>query len=152
MENTIGDRATAERDIRNLVKNCRGFLQDFEQTHHEDFMTSRRWQTTIDEVNSSLSNINVKKIEQLDTRPATYATDATRSAKLNDNTPYEYQHDTDGRLSRVDVDECVHTFDDFLAELRRGAFDKVYLTKPMKEQPSVVMKVLSPMQRYSSYH
>ena len=115
-------------------------------------MTRRRWQTSIDEVNSSLSNINVKKIEQLDTRPATYASDATRSRKLNDNTPYEYQHDPDGRLSRVDVGECVHTCDDFFAEFGRGAFGVVYLTKPTKEQPSVVMKVVSLMQRYSSAH
>ena len=41
----------------------------------------------------------------------------------------------------MDVGECVHTCDDFLAELGRGAFGVVYLTKPTKEQPSVVLKV-----------
>ena len=58
----------------------------------------------------------------------------------------------DGRLSRVDVGECVHTCDDFLAELGRGAFGVAYLTKPTKEQPSVVLKVVSPTQRYATTH
>ena len=46
---------------------------------HDTFKTNRHLQAAIDEVNGSLSNINVKKIEQLDTFPATYATDATRT-------------------------------------------------------------------------
>ena len=52
----------------------------------------------------------------------------------------------------MDIGECVQCSDDFLTELGRGAFGVVYLTKPTKEQPSVVMKVVSPMKRYWSAH
>ena len=52
----------------------------------------------------------------------------------------------------MDVGECVQTCDNFLTELGRGAYGVVYLTKPTNKQPSVVMKMLSPMQRYSSAH
>ena len=106
----------------------------------------------LDDLNGSLSNINVKKIEKLDTRPTTYATDATRTDKLNAHLPYADQCDPNGRLSSVDIGECVHTCDDFLAELGRGAFGVVYLTKPTNEQPSVALKVVSPLKRYSSAH
>ena len=46
----------------------------------------------------------------------------------------------------------MHSCDDFLAELGRGAFGVVYLTKPTKEQPSVALKVVSPLKLYSSAH
>ena len=111
------DSDIAVRDKRNLIQDIRGIVQDIEQAYHEDYETWRQWQSAIDEVNSSLSNSNVKKFEQLDNRPVAYATHAMRTDKLNDHLAYEYQWDRDGRLSRVDVGECVHTCEDFLANL-----------------------------------
>ena len=106
------------------------------EMHQNTIETNREIQHAIKMVNGLLVKVDVKKIERLDTRPATYATDATRTNKLNEHLPYEYQSDPTGHLSRVDVTECGHTCDDFLAELGRGAFGMVYLTKPTKEQPS----------------
>ena len=144
--------AIAARDKRNKEPDIREAFQKVLKDQQKHFVVRRQCQTAIDELNSSLSNIDVKKIERLDTRMAKYATDATRTEKLNDNQPYESKSDPDGRLKRVDVAECVHICDDFLAELGRGGFGVVYLTKPTKIQPSVVMKVASALQRYSSAH
>ena len=110
-------------------------VRGINQLHKDTFETNREMQIAIDTVNGSLSKINVKKIEELDIRPAAYASDETRTDKLNEHVPYEYQFDPDGHLSRVDVPEVVQASDDFLQELGRGAFGFVYLTKPTNEQP-----------------
>ena len=98
--------ASVVLETRNPIQNIRAVVQDVEQTCHEAYQKRRELQTMLDDLNGSLSNINVKKIEKLDTRPTTYATDATRTDKLNAHLPY--QCDPDGRLSSVDIGECVH--------------------------------------------
>ena len=108
--------------------------------------------TVLGEVNSRLENIDFKKIERLDTRQATYATDATQTSKLNNNLPFVFNCDKDGELKRVDVGECVHTCNDVLAELGRKAFGVVYLNKLTKERPSIVLKIVSPLQKYANTH
>ena len=68
-------------------------MTGLEQMHQIRFETNQEMQIAIDIVNDSLSKINLKNIEQLDTSPWTYATDETRTSKINDHRPYEYQHD-----------------------------------------------------------
>ena len=77
----------------------------------------------IDTGNGFLSKINVKKIEELDSRPAKYASDEKRKDRLKEHVPYEYQNDLGRYLSRVDVPEVVQYSDEFLQELWRGRSD-----------------------------
>ena len=149
VEDANATQTEVARDPRIVAQEV---LTAMNELHHTQFETNREIRHVIDEMNGTLAKVDVKKIERLDTRFALYATDATRTNKLNDQRPYEDPCDAEGRLSRVDIGECVHSCDDFLAELGRGGFGVVYLTKPTKEQPSVVLKVVSPLKRFSCAH
>ena len=142
--NAIGDPA----QLKIIQK-----VGQLEQELHDTFEVNRKRQQALDHINGSLSKINVKKIYDLDDRPATYATDATRTEKPNSSRPFKLQHDSDGNNYRVyDVGEYMQASGEFLIEIGRGEYGVLGVTKPNKEQPSMVKKVFSPLHKGLSAH
>ena len=105
-----------------------------------------------DEVRALEARIDIVKIKELDKREATYACSKTRTPLQNPKKKFNYVNDPDGRLERIDVGECVRSSTEFLAELRKGGFGYVYVTREREGQPSVVNKVFSPRIRNGVAH